>query len=337
MKLVRAFYERYGPGSAARPMLLRRHRGALRRGGFLNRVSNAIWPRPKPDQLVRRLFTSPEQLAAAADGILDAEEQRSSSGRGGAGASRPGAAGRGARASRRAGPGRGHLIVDEAQDLTPMQLRMLARRLGGSSDDPRRHRPVVRPVSSRRAGTRCSRTSHGDEAPRSRSFGSPTAYRAEMMDLALPLLDVDRARRRASGRLPVGRRAATDRASGRARARHAALREALALSGEDGLLAVILPAELDPTLAGALGVRRRHPGALAARGEGPRVRPGRRRRAEPDRAAGGRPSRALRRAHPADEDARRRPRAPAAAAVGNSPRRLSAALLARRRRPSHPR
>jgi hypothetical protein len=49
---------------------------SLRRGGFITRTLDALWPRPKPEQLVRRLLTNAEALAAAADGILDDEELR---------------------------------------------------------------------------------------------------------------------------------------------------------------------------------------------------------------------------------------------------------------------
>ncbi len=69
----------------------------------------------------------------------------------------------------------GHVIVDEAQDLTPMQLRMLARRSTGSSRSSATSRrpPDRSPIA---AGTTCSRTS----APRrkSRSCAWRTACRA---------------------------------------------------------------------------------------------------------------------------------------------------------------
>jgi DNA helicase IV len=133
-KLSRAFYERYTSrlGNAAYSSF-EDLEATLRRGGFMNRTLDALWPRPKPEQLVRRLLTSPEELAAAADGILDDEEQRlfqSSRGKGWSDADLP------LLDEARAlleGPDRphGHLIVDEAQDLTPMQLRMLGRRSTG--------------------------------------------------------------------------------------------------------------------------------------------------------------------------------------------------------------
>jgi DNA helicase IV len=132
-KLARAFYERYTTrlGHAAY-LSFEDVEAALRRGGFMNRTLDELWPRPKPEQLLRRLLTNAEELAAAADGILDEDEQRllHSGGRGWSDADLP------LLDEARAlleGVDRphGHLIVDEAQDLTPMQLRMLARRSTG--------------------------------------------------------------------------------------------------------------------------------------------------------------------------------------------------------------
>jgi DNA helicase IV len=133
-KLARAFYERYTSRLGVSAYLsFDDLEGALRRGGFMNRTLEALWPRSKPEQLVRRLLTSVEALAAAAAGILADEEQRllqSGRGKGWSEADLP------LLDEARAlleGPDRahGHVIVDEAQDLTPMQLRMLARRSTG--------------------------------------------------------------------------------------------------------------------------------------------------------------------------------------------------------------
>ncbi len=135
MKLVRAFYERYTArlGNAAYHSF-DDIEATLRSGGFLNRTLGALWPRPRCEQLVRRLMTSPEQLAAAADGILDEDEQRLlRSGRGRGWSEADLSLLDEARALLEGpDPARGHLIVDEAQDLTPMQLRMLARRSSGA-------------------------------------------------------------------------------------------------------------------------------------------------------------------------------------------------------------
>jgi DNA helicase IV len=135
LKLVRAFYDRY----TSRLGVAAYHsfddiEAALRTGGYLNRTLDALWPRVKPEQLVRRLLSSPEQLEAAAAGILDSEEQallQTGRGRGWTEADLPLLD---EARSLLEGPERahGHLIVDEAQDLTPMQLRALARRSAGA-------------------------------------------------------------------------------------------------------------------------------------------------------------------------------------------------------------
>ena len=134
MKLVRAFYDRYCARlGASAYRSFDEVEAVLRSGGFLNRTLDSLWPRPKPEQLVRRLLTSPAHLAAAAKGILDEEEQRllqSSRGKGWTDSDLPLLD---EAEALLLGPARpsGHVIVDEAQDLTPMQLRMLARRSAG--------------------------------------------------------------------------------------------------------------------------------------------------------------------------------------------------------------
>ncbi len=114
-RLVRRFYEQYGTklGSAAYRSFDELE-AALRSGGHLNRWVERIWPRTDPERLVRLVLRS-EGLAARrwSDADLALLDE--------------------ARALLD-GPPRpyGHLIVDEAQDLTPMQLRMLARRSAGA-------------------------------------------------------------------------------------------------------------------------------------------------------------------------------------------------------------
>ena len=189
MKLVRAFYERYTArlGNAAYHSF-EDIEATLRSGGFLNRTLNALWPRPRAEQLIRRLLTNVELLAAAADGILDEHEQRllRSGGRGWSEADL--ALLDEARALLEGpDPARGHLIVDEAQDLTPMQLRLLARRSSGAvtilGDIAQSSGPVA--------------YTGWDEVVRFLAPEVPSAveelrlaYRvpAEVMELALPLL-----------------------------------------------------------------------------------------------------------------------------------------------------
>jgi DNA helicase IV len=190
MKIVRAFYDRYTArlGDAAYHSFDDLE-ATLRSGGFLTRTLNALWPRPKAEQLVRRLLTSSEQLALAADGVLDENEQQlllSGRGRGWSEAD-PALLDEARALLEGPDPARGHLIVDEAQDLTPMQLRMLARRSSGAvtilGDIAQSSGPVA--------------YSCWDELVRFLAPGVPAtveelrlAYRvpAEVMELALPLL-----------------------------------------------------------------------------------------------------------------------------------------------------
>ncbi|MET0609044.1 MAG: UvrD-helicase domain-containing protein, partial [Gaiellaceae bacterium] len=134
MNVLRRFYEDYGVrlgGEAFRSF--EEVERALRRDGRLTRFLDASWPAPKPEQVVRRLFSSRESLAAAADGILHADEQallrRARSGWSDADLPLLDEA----RAILDGPPTHyGHVIVDEAQDLTPMQLRMVSRRAAGA-------------------------------------------------------------------------------------------------------------------------------------------------------------------------------------------------------------
>ena len=138
----------------------------------------------------------------------------------------------------------GHVIVDEAQDLTPLQLRMVARRSAGAltvlGDLAQATGPVL----------------YGSWQELQPQLGSELrveelrhAYRvpAEIMELALPLLDriapgVARPLAyRTGGEPPRLVEVAADELLA------AASREAAALAGEEGLVAVIAP---EPFLAG---------------------------------------------------------------------------------------
>ncbi|WP_331770756.1 AAA family ATPase (plasmid) [Embleya sp. NBC_00888] len=105
-------------------------------GGFVDRC----WPQAGPEQVLAGILADPDALAAAADGILTADEQRA------IGWAKPPRSWRGARWSAAdlvlldevAGlierpAGYGHVVIDEAQDLSPMQCRALARRIGFGS------------------------------------------------------------------------------------------------------------------------------------------------------------------------------------------------------------
>ncbi len=99
-----------------------------------------LWPNLSPAQVVRGLFGSPKRLAAAGDGILDRAEQASLRRKG---ASKPAdepwteadlplldeAEARLAGVPTRYG----HVVVDEAQDLSAMALRLVGRRADAGS------------------------------------------------------------------------------------------------------------------------------------------------------------------------------------------------------------
>ena len=169
---------------------------ALRRGGFLTRWLDRVLPLPQPEKLVSRLLTSPAALEAAAEGVLDDDEQKLLL------RDRP----------RRmsdlrwsdqdvplldeartllAGAPRsyGHVIVDEAQDLSPMQLLAISRRAVDGSltilgDVAQATGPVVyrrwqelQPYLPDEAEMEIEELRHAYRVP------------AEIMDFALPLLD----------------------------------------------------------------------------------------------------------------------------------------------------
>ncbi|WP_031106844.1 HelD family protein [Streptomyces sp. NRRL S-146] len=96
---------------------------------------DAVWPRVRPEEVVAELLGDEEVLAAAAEGLLDAGEQRALLWE------RPPRSWKSARWSAAdlvlldevAGlighpEGHGHVVVDEAQDLSPMECRAIARR-----------------------------------------------------------------------------------------------------------------------------------------------------------------------------------------------------------------
>jgi DNA helicase IV len=197
---------------------------------------------------VRSLLSSRTTLAEAADGILDEREQK---------------------LLVRRGPGwsdgdiplldeahaivgtpprsYGHVIVDEAQDLTPMQLRMIARRtrdgaltiLGDVAQG-------TGPISYRRWEDVLPHLPRGDEAEVEELRH---AYRVprEIMELALPLLDTIAP----DVEPPIAYRTGADPPRIRRVAEEhllaEAYREAERLAREEGMLALIVPDELIET------------------------------------------------------------------------------------------
>jgi DNA helicase IV len=252
MGIVRSFYSEYGrvlQGAAFRDG--EEIEQALKAGGTLNAVVDRAWPLVTPEKLVRSLFTTPGFLAEAAEGILDEAEQR---------LLRRRAAGWSAgdvplldEAHALVGePARtyDHVIVDEAQDLSPMQLRMIARRARGGAltilgDVAQGTGPVayeswedVLPYLPRGGEAEVEELRHAYRVPR------------EIMELALPLLETI-----APGTLrPLAYRAGGSAPVLRHVEEHELLREAYVeaarLAREDGLVALIVPDELvEPALA----------------------------------------------------------------------------------------
>ena len=171
----------------------------------------AAWPPSPPDKLVRQLLGSRAALAEAADGILDDDEQRLLVRRGAGWSDGDVALLDEARALLETPPhAYGHVIVDEAQDLTPMQLRAVARRardgsltmLGDLAQAtgaiPYRSWDQVLPHLPRGDDADVEELRHAYRVPR------------EIMDVALPLLATIAPGRRAADRLPHRRGPAGD-------------------------------------------------------------------------------------------------------------------------------
>ncbi|MBO1337485.1 AAA family ATPase [Streptomyces sp. VRA16 Mangrove soil] len=96
---------------------------------------DAVWPKVRPEEVVHQLLTDGAELAGAADGVFDSDEQQALLW------DRPPRSYKSAQWSaadlvlidEAAGlldhpEGYGHIVVDEAQDLSPMQARAIARR-----------------------------------------------------------------------------------------------------------------------------------------------------------------------------------------------------------------
>jgi DNA helicase IV len=223
MDVLRRFYEDYGArlgGQAFRNF--EEVERALRRDGLLTRFLNAAWPMPKPEQVVRRLSVMRGSRRGWADADLPLLDE--------------------ARALLQGEPQRyGHVIVDEAQDLTPMQLRMVARRAGGGftllGDIAQATGPIpyhrwdeLLPHLAGGEGAQVEELRHAYRVPR------------EIMELSLPLLatiapDVEPPIAYRSGAAPPRVVMSDDPLA-------TAYEEAAGLAGEEGLLAVIAPVSL---------------------------------------------------------------------------------------------
>jgi DNA helicase IV len=241
MNVLRRFYEDYGVrlgGQAFRAF--DEVERALRQDGRLTRFLDRSWPAPKPEQVVRRLLASPD--TPATEGLLDDSERkllrRARSGWSEADLPLLDEA----RAVLDEAPTRyGHVIVDEAQDLTPMQLRMVARRAGGSFTLLGDIAQATGPVPYHRWHELLA---HLEGAESAEVEELRHAYRVprEIMDLALPLLEHIAPEVGPPAAYRVG--AERPRLVEANLALPAAFEEAAKLAGAEGLLAVIAPPSL---------------------------------------------------------------------------------------------
>jgi DNA helicase IV len=219
---------------------------------------DTLWPSVSPTTLVRDLLSSREQLARHAAGLFDEDEWRLLlRSRGSTVSSTAWSADDLALLDEAAfltgGRTRsyGHIVVDEAQDLTPMQFRMIARRAPSGSvtvlgdlaqatgpwtyadwDEVRSHLPERAP-------------SHHDELT--------LGYRApgRVLDFASRLLPLAAPGIQPTSSIRAGRSEPTIRHVRESELTAAALREAALLAEEHALVAVIVPEDLVPQVTRA--------------------------------------------------------------------------------------
>jgi DNA helicase IV len=107
----------------------------IERARAISAYVDAVWPRVRPEEVVAELLTDPRVLERAADGVLDAGEQKALLW------DKPPRSWKSARWSAadlvlldeadgliEHPEAYGHVVVDEAQDLSPMECRAIARR-----------------------------------------------------------------------------------------------------------------------------------------------------------------------------------------------------------------
>jgi DNA helicase IV len=229
MNVLRRFYEDYGVrlgGQAFRNF--EEVERALRRDGRLTRFLNRAWPVPKPEQIVRRLPDLPRSRGWSEADLPLLDEVRALI----------------------VGPPQqyGHVIVDEAQDLTPMQLRMVARRAGAGFTLLGDIAQATGPIAYDRWAELLPHLDGGAAQVEELRH----AYRVprEIMELALPLLE----RIAPEVEPPLAYRVGAERPRlvEADPPLAAAYEEAARLAGEEGLLAVIAPPSLRGEGSGSL-------------------------------------------------------------------------------------
>jgi DNA helicase IV len=253
MSLLRRFYEEYAQLGGAAIRNFDEVEQALRTKGYLDRVLKAAWPVVSPEKLVRSLLSSRAALGEAADGILEPAEQKLLVRRASAWSDGDIPLLDEAHALLGTPPrAYGHVIVDEAQDLTPMQLRMIARRAREGSltllGDVAQATGAVRYLSWHAVLPHLPRGDEAEVAELRHAYRVPR----EIMELALPLLDTIAPDVAAPISYRTGAAPPTVRRVEPEHLLAEAYREALRLAGTDGLLALIVPEQLvDDALAAA--------------------------------------------------------------------------------------
>ncbi|MFL6066940.1 MAG: HelD family protein, partial [Gaiellaceae bacterium] len=196
---------------------------------FLAKLVDSAWPRVKAEQLVRRVLAEEKlggrgwsdadlPLIDEARALLDGPPQQ-----------------------------HGHVIVDEAQDLTPMQLRMLARRSAGAMTILGDIAQAAGPVEYHRWEDLLPHLADGREVSVAELR---LAYRVprQVMELALPLLPLIAPDVAAPIAYRDGDEPPRFVQVPAAEVVTAAVREASAEAARDGRAALIAPAKLLPDL-----------------------------------------------------------------------------------------
>jgi DNA helicase IV len=222
-----------------------------------------LWPTVSPSALVRDLFGSPAQLERYAAGLLEPSEwpllTRSRAARASAATwSVDDLALLDEAAFLTGGRTRsyGHIVVDEAQDLTPMQFRMIARRApSGSVTILGDLAQATGPWSYRDWDEVRGIVASGSARPQHAEL--TLGYRApgRVLDFASRLLPVAAPGVRPTSSIRLGLTEPTIRLVPSDEVPAASLAEAYALIGDHALVAVIAPTEMVPDL---VKLARRH-------------------------------------------------------------------------------
>ncbi|MCH5674752.1 HelD family protein [Streptomyces gilvus] len=233
---------------------------------------DAVWPRVRPEEVVTQLLSEASVLRRAADGLLDDDEQRALLW------AKPPRSWKSARWSAadlvlidevtgliEHPEGYGHLVVDEAQDLSPMECRAIARRARfGSLTVLGDLAQGTTPWAARSWGTALGHLGKPDAAvvPLTTGFRVPEAV-VGLANRLLERLDVD---------VPAGRSLRTD---GELRVRKATgdvcgvvvetVRDALGREGSVGVVAADADVERVGAALEAAGIEVAGPDQLRAR------------------------------------------------------------------------